>query len=894
MADDIEDQLLDQARDGAGEVAEGLAEGGSIEDIAESAGASAAQQAAEYGVQQAAQQGVPVGELGEAASELARAAADGELEGAARAAAAIATNVAAEASSSGVGSSIPEVRSAGSMAERAAEAASSVVDMLAGDEIIAKVAYYVTVVDGPDAEWQLRRLHLREALSEPYVAVMDIVTDELSADTDALLGASCELTIHRGEVVRTIDGLIHQVEYIGVLHDRLEVRVEMVPAFYLLRQRVDTRLWQDASVPEVVEEVLADALDDYQREVDASGLTASYPKRTYIVQYHESDLDFVSRLLEEEGITYRFDHEREEAREVLVLEDSVDNYLDVETVDDNPELHVHAERPEEASVETVQQLDWIRELSSTAIYQRTFDWMTPVAPVESDVGAADTDERGWAREVYHHGRFVEDDPQPRTIRKLDYRKRRDKIARGVANVTGLYPGRKFTLADHERPDLNQEYLVRSAVHTADCAEVMAGGQPMGPRYQCRFECIVFDPNTIPWPVPDTPRPRIYGPQTAIVTGPDGEEIHTDEHGRIKVRFDWDRIRELSDDTSMWIRVAHNWAGPGFGTFFVPRIGMEVVVEFLEGDPAKPIVTGCVYNGDNAISVGLPDNKTQSTIRTRSSPGSEGYNELRFEDAVGSEEIFVHAQKDYNEVVENCHSTSVGADQSNSVSGNQTNSVSKDQTESVTGDQTMSVDGKRTKTVTGDESNTLEANRSTQVHGDELLEVIGTTTTVSGKKVTLQCREDYEQSVGGASSISVNAGPAGPGDGSISAANNFEIRATTKFAVSQGGGAATIVLEGGGASHGTSKKFNVSADSDLMLSSGTKLLAAGASKVQISQGGAVVTLEGGKVSISASEITLSAGGSTIKVDGSGVAISGAKVDVAASGVASVTGAMVKVN
>lgn len=789
-------------------------------------------------------------------------------------------------------SAAPEIASAlGSVIEQ-------VSDLLSVGDPLPKVNYTLVIEDGPEAQWAVRGMHFVEALSEPYLLTLDIVTEELGADTEKLLGANIELSIDRETVTRTVCGVIHLVEYVGVTDDRLHVRVEIVPALYLLTQRIDTRLWQEASVIDVVKEVLEGAFADYERELDIANLTATYNPREYVVQYHESDFDFVNRLLEAEGITYWFDHERGTGKEVIVLEDSNDNYLDIATIDENPELHIIVDNAERAEVESLQFLDWTRELTSTAVYRRLFDWMTPIEPIESTApseGDPDADDRGLRREVYHHGRMLEDDPDPRTIRKLVHRTQRDKLARGHGNVIGIHPGRKFALVDHQRADLDQQYLVRRVVHTGDCPDVVMGDAGSGPRYANRFECLVFDDQKPFRPPPITPKPRIYGPQTAIVTGPDGEEIHTDEHGRVKVRFDWDRVHELVDDTSMWIRVAHHWAGPGFGTFFVPRVGMEVVVEFIEGNPDRPLIIGCVYNGDNAISVGVPDNKTQSTIRTKSSPDSDGYNELRFEDAAGSEEIFVHAQKDYNEVVENCHSTSVGADQSNSVSGNQTQSITKDQTETVEGHQKMTVLKTRTTEITEDESNVYHASRSTTVEVNELLEVIGTTTIRSGDTVTLEAKKDFKQMVGGSSSVTVAAGKGGAGDSSTKCDNNYGVEATTKVHLSQAG-ASTITLEGGNADHATNGVFNVVAKGDLLLAStGGALAGQASSKVEFSQGGAGIVIEGGKVSIgSPSEITLTVGGNSIKVDSAGITVSGAKVDVTATGVATISGSIVKLN
>ncbi len=772
----------------------------------------------------------------------------------------------------------------------------AVTGVIEGEEALPKVHYAVTVEDGPDAHWMVRRMRLSEGLSDCYVLDLEIVTEDVTADTEELLGANLELSFDRESIARTIRGIIHLVEYIGVSDDRLQVRVEVVPALYLLGQRIDTRLWQNASVVDVVTEVLEDGFADYEREL-TNNLTGSYEPREYIVQYHESDLDFVCRLLEDEGITFWFDHEGGDGKELLVLEDSNDNVVDVTTIDDSPELRIIVDRADNAEVESLQFLDWTRELTSTAVYQRVFDWLTPIEPIEANAPAAgepDADDRGLRREVYHHGRFVEPDPDPRTIRKLVHRTARDKIARGFGNVTGIAPGRKFTVIEHQRADMDREYLVRRVVHVGDCPEVMMGESGTGPRYQCRLECTVLDPGKPFRPPPVTPRPRIYGPQTAIVTGPDGEEIHTDEHGRVKVRFDWDRINALTDDTSMWIRVAHNWAGPGFGTFFLPRIGMEVLVEFLEGNPDQPMVVGCVYNGDNSISVGVPDNKTQSTIRTRSSPDSDGYNEMRFEDAAGSEEIFVHAQKDYNEVVENDHSTTVHGNQTNSVDGSQTQTIGGDQSETVHGEQTMTVDKNRTVTIKGSQAVTILGSSGNSGVNGSSLGITGDYKVDASNTIEIQAPTHIKLTCGG-SSITMT-----PGKIELVAGGAAKVVLDAN-ALMQASGGGKVFLDGNALSQSSAgSKVLLDGNALTQSSGGAKVLLDGNALAQ-SSGGSKVLLDGdalvsgvGTSTVTAPTSTLAGGGGTVEAAAAGVTVSGGKVDVSASGVASVTGAMVKLN
>jgi type VI secretion system secreted protein VgrG len=781
---------------------------------------------------------------------------------------------------------------ANSLAQQGLDGAVNLIAGLLGEQALPKVEYTLEITDGPDVIWQVRRMQLSEALSEPYVLNLELVTEDIDADTEAMLGASVELQIARDVLVRRVCGIIHQVEYIGVAQDRLQIRVKIGPALLLLGQRVDTRLWQDIKVPDLVKQVLEAAFGDYSRTVKVDGLTASYEPREYVVQYRESDLDFVHRLLEEEGISYWFDHVSGEGKEVMVLEDSNDNYVDVETIDDEPGLRIIVDRADNAEVESIQQFNWHRELTSTSVKQRIFDWQDPTTPIEAAEGEDAADEQGRIREVYHHGHFVEPDPQPRTVRKLVHLRQRDKIARGVGNVTGLFPGSKFSIAEHPRADLEREYLIRRIVHTGDCPDVMMGeAEAEGPRYQNNFECMVFD-SADPYRPPNlTPRPRIHGPQTAIVTGPDGEEIHTDEHGRVKALFNWDRVNKPGDDTSMWIRVAHHWAGPGYGTFFLPRIGMEVVVEFIEGDPAKPLINGCVYNGTNQISVGPAENKTQSTIRTRSSKDSEGYNEILFEDAAGSEKIVVHAQKDLNETVENCHSTSVGASQSNSVGGDQSNSVDKDQTNTVK--------GKQTETVTGDAEWTYESKQTITITGDQTVTVNGAAKKLdvpngaidvtAAQHIKFQCGDATLEMTPGHIVIKI-------GDTHIKLVPALiELLAAGHACIWLNDTAKMKSADGSHVYLAKGAQVLASDGAEVHLTSDAKMHSKrAASSVHLSAQSAEVQGKSEAKVGAATTVTIATKSSKVEAGPTGVAVSGSKVDLVASGMATLVGSVVKIN
>jgi len=279
------------------------------------------------------------------------------------------------------------------------------------------------------------------------------------------------------------------------------------------------------------------------------------------------------------------------------------------------------------------------------------------------------------------------------------------------------------LERYTRSDLNQEYLITRLTTSAT--------QPLGEdsgdessSYNNEFECI---PSSIPFrPSRKALKPMVEGVQTAMVTGPGGEEIYTDEYGRIKVQFHWDRVGHRDENSSCWIRVSQLWAGEGWGAIYTPRIGQEVIVDFLEGDPDKPIITGKVYNGDNATPYTLPDDKTKSTIKSNSYKGGGGYNELRFEDTKGSEEVYIHAQKDMNEKIENNMSTSVGANQSISVGADRTITVNKHQKVTIKSGEEVEITGDRSKTIHGNEYITIDGESITSVKQDVELDVLSGT------------------------------------------------------------------------------------------------------------------------------------------------------------------------
>ena len=595
---------------------------------------------------------------------------------------------------------------------------------------------YVFICDsGPEAgSWSVYRFYLEEAINRPYDATVDLVSDSLTAATNDFLGqtATVEWTREGGEP-EVLHGIVVEVDFIGRTEDQVMVRLRLAPALALARQNVFHRIFQEMSVLEIVESVLGDFLGPYGRELDTGTASRGSAPRDYCVQYGESDFDFVCRLLEEEGISYIFDHEGS-AEKMVLIHDNAD-FVEALNLDGSPVFPMVVQRPDTADLLSVQAFEQKISLVPTAALRQDYDFLTPTQPLTATADEAH-DAAGYTRRIYDamQRRFVSDDVSDRVTDALQASQMRANTVRGDGNAHVMRAGKVFELERHHKDDLETQFVLGRVVHIGQQPEVVVSGTSGGEegRYRNRFE---VQPLEVPVrPLQRTPKPRIRGPQTATVSGPAGEEIHTDEHGRIMVQFHWEEEMTFDDTSSCWVRVAQSWAGPGWGAQFIPRCGMEVVVQFLEGNPDRPLVTGCVYNGDNAFPFGVPDNKTQSGWKSNSSPGGGGYNQFRFEDAAGGEEINLHAQKDWNNTVLNCRSTSIGADDTLAITGNRTKTVDVDQAETVGGNKTIDITGNHTETISGTETVTVTKDASYTCNANQSITIAqNVTETINGKR-----------------------------------------------------------------------------------------------------------------------------------------------------------------
>ena len=527
------------------------------------------------------------------------------------------------------------------------------------------------------AEVHVVEARFHEALGDLYEAVVELCTPDAAVDFEALLGARCAIDIARGPRTRRLCGVARRVERLDTWGSFRRARAVLVPAMWALTRRVDSRIYQNLDAIEVVKAVLSDAgLDAPTQET-----RREYPKREYCVQYRETDFAFIARLLEEEGVVLYFRHDGE--AETAVLADSP-SYALCPTLDRRA-VPFAPPQSEKAPVEVVSRLDLARELRSTGFTGRDYDFTRPLATLDMTRAHPRGDQGERARYEYP-ARFTPGpyDEGSHTYgahdggRRVEVRQGEEqaaeRVAEGVGNVTGFMPGRVFQLVGHEHADLDQRYLLTHVTHHLRAPEeLLTEADPSRraegvDRYRNEFRCV---PASVAYVPPRrTPRPMVLAAQTAVVTGDGEEEIHVDAHGRIKVQFHWDRKGQHDGHSSCWVRVQQNWAGAGWGFMFIPRVGMEVVVTFLEGDPDRPLVTGCVYNGVNHPPYELPEKRTVSTIKSVSSPGGHGFNELRFEDQTGAEEIFLHAQRDLNEIVNHDHTLTVWNDQHIVIKGHQ--------------------------------------------------------------------------------------------------------------------------------------------------------------------------------------------------------------------------------
>jgi type VI secretion system secreted protein VgrG len=556
---------------------------------------------------------------------------------------------------------------------------------------------------GPHGEDELIVLKFSgtEAMSQPFVYDLTLGAQDLVVDFEEMVGADAVLKFATPEGERFVHGIVSRWAETGAAKHWTNYEATIVPRLWTLSLKRDSRIFQSQTTQDIVKAVLTGgglASDQFK-----FSLQGSYKPRTYCVQYRETDLDFVSRLLEEEGMFYFF--EQTEDGHVMVIADSNDGCV---PLPGNDVLTFREGDPGMQGGEQVHHFRYGRSLRTGKVVLRDYDFKKP--SLDQEVTEKDAGDK---EATFLTADFPGEYPEPSMgarIAKVRLEEQRAERYQGLGETDcrRLSPGWRFTLEEHPTEGLDQEYLVVGTRHRGTQPQGGFGG-PGGPRttvYVCGFECT---PSKIAYRPPRvTPRPRLDGVQTAMVVGPKGEEIHCDEFGRVKVKFPWDRAGAKDDKASCWIRVSQQWGGAGWGAMYIPRIGQEVVVEFLEGDPDRPLITGRLYNGASPVPYELPHQKIMSTMQSATTPGGGSSNEVRLKDTSGNEELFVNASKDMNTVVLNNGTQKVKILETIAVTGNVDRTVDKD--------ETIAVDRNREELVKTDESITVKGDDSEEVDG----------------------------------------------------------------------------------------------------------------------------------------------------------------------------------
>lgn len=568
-----------------------------------------------------------------------------------------------------------------------------------------------------------------EAISQPFEHILTVQCKDDNVDIEKLLGTAMAVKVSNGKSIkpRFYHGLVSHIAASGWEGRHASYQITLKPWLWLLQKTADCRIFQQMSVPEVITSIFDEnGFSNYKLK-----LSGNYKPRNYCVQYRETDFNFISRLLENEGIYYHFT--QEEKKHTLVLSDAPGSHSKISGCEKVPFY------PPGSTIREDQHLEnWAYEMSvkSGSYALNDFDFTKPKAGLEVNQSI---------RKKHDHSSFeVYDYPGSYNERaggtnyaaiRIEQIHSQASVSSGAGNVAGFYAGGLFTLDNHPQKACNKEYLITAYRYQATINEYESGSSSEA-TFNSQIDCVESQLQFRP--AENTHQPIISGPQTGIIVGPSGEEIWTDEYGRVKVQFHWDRYGKSDENSSCWIRVSQLWAGANWGGMHIPRIGQEVIVEFLEGNPDMPIITGRTYNADNMPPYALPENQTQSGIKSRSSKGGSGqnYNEICFEDLKGSELITLHAEKDQLIEVENDENHTVGHDRSVSVTNDETIDVGNNRSESVGNDESISIGNNRNESVAKNESITIGESRTEDVGKDETISIGSNRKTTIGKDETL--------------------------------------------------------------------------------------------------------------------------------------------------------------
>ncbi len=557
-----------------------------------------------------------------------------------------------------------------------------------------------------------------EGLSQLFHFKLEMISDNNSVAATDLLGKNVTFSVQLAdESPRNFNGIVSR--FLAGDEDengRRSYRAQIVPWLWFLTRNSDCRIFQEMTAPEIIEQIFKDrGFTDYKLK-----LSGSHAKREYCVQHQETDFNFVSRLMEEEGIFYYFEHA--DGSHTMILGDKASAYFDC----DQKEVDYPFDFGSIALEDHIRSWEHRYEFRTGKVAQTDYNFETPSTDLKTDSSTiVDTPGADKFEHFEYPGLYgVKDDGQPLTDVRMEEEEVEHNVVEGTSICRAFSTGGKFKVRQHRASTEEGNSFVLTRIHHVahEPLSYETGQAAAGGGYENDFTAIPDDVNFRPARL--TPKPRVQGVQTAVVTGPSGEEIFPDKYGRVKVQFHWDRYGKKDENSSCWVRVSQIHAGKGFGGIDIPRIGEEVIVSFPDGDPDHPLITGRVYHAENMPPFGLPGAMNISGMKSNSTKGGGGYNEYVFDDTKGNELIREHGQFDKDSTIENDLREHVLHDRSRDVTNNETVVIGNDRTDSVGNNETLSVGSNRTRTVGKNELVTVTLTRTHNVGVNEMINVGG--------------------------------------------------------------------------------------------------------------------------------------------------------------------------
>ena len=591
----------------------------------------------------------------------------------------------------------------------------------------------------PDETFAVAAFDHNEALSQPFTLQLALASPRADIEIAQVLEQPCELAIwYQGELQRRVCGVVCEFIQGDSGFRRTHYQLTVQPALWRLGLRHNSRIFQAQKPEEILSILLQEAgIQDY-----AFALRNNHAPREYCVQYRESDLAFVQRLLAEEGMSYY--HEFEAGHHRLIVSD------DAGLLPRGPELPFYRADHGLEQGAYVREFQVSQRVRPARVELKDYSFRTPAYRLSHQQEARELPQHADYQHFDYPGRFKQDaSGQAFTRYRLESLRADACEASGKGNCAQLQPGLRFTLSGHANPACNREWQLVTIRHTGKQPQALEEEGGSGATvYYHHFTAIPGQQNWRPTP---PGKPRVDGPQIATVVGPKGEEIYCDEHGRVKLQFPWDRYGASNDQSSCWVRVAQGWAGGQYGLLTIPRVGHEVIVSFLEGDPDQPIVTGRTFHASNRPPYELPRHKSRTVLRTETHQGT-GFNELRFEDQAGQEEIYIHGQRDLNAVIKHDATWHIGHDLHTDIDNERVTRVrkvpGKDGAPPSLGNDHLTVEGEKRDHIKADYSLTVDASLHQKL-GQALLVEAGQEVHIkAGQKVVLEAGSELTLKVGG--------------------------------------------------------------------------------------------------------------------------------------------------